>query len=187
MTFAPWSWATDATTHVERPCIVAPLTLREQAVGVLYLDRADEYGDFTQEDATVLQELANQVPIAIELASALRAREELESQLEGAEKMDAVGRLVGGVAHDFNNVLSSIQLAADNLAQTAGSAAQRSDLNDIVSSAGRGAELAQQLLAFARQHTFATRVITLDRLLENVSALLLRLIGEHIELRRLAE
>ena len=175
-------WATDATAHVERPCIVAPLVLREQAVGVLYLDRSEAAGDFSAEDATLLQELANQVPVAIELASALRAREELESHLEGTQKMDAVGRLVGGVAHDFNNVLTAIQLAADSLVQTASSAAQRSDLRDIVSSAGRGAELAQQLLAFARSGGAQLQPIDLGDLLRKLHPALLRLTALDVEL-----
>jgi signal transduction histidine kinase len=175
-------WATDATAHVERPCIVVPLVLREQAVGVLYLDRSEAAGDFGAQDAALLQELANQVPIAIELASALRAREELENHLEGTQKMDAVGRLVGGVAHDFNNVLTAIQLAADSLGQTASSAAQRSDLQDIVSSAGRGAELAHQLLAFARGGQAELQHFDLGDLLRKLHPALLRLTALDVEL-----
>jgi len=175
-------WATDARAHVERPCIVAPLVLREHAVGVLYLDRNVTAGDFTEEDATLMQDLANQVPVAIELASALRARDELESHLVGSQKMDAVGRLVGGVAHDFNNVLTAIQHAASNLVQTASSAAQRSDLNDIVSSADRGAELAQQLLAFARGAEAQLQPIDLGDFLRKLHPALLRLTALDVEL-----
>jgi signal transduction histidine kinase len=148
----------------------------------LYLDRAEATGDFGHEDVKLLHELANQVPIAIELASALRAREELEDQLDGTQKMEAVGRLIGGVAHDFHNVLTAIQMAADGLAQTAASSAQRSDLNDIVSSAGRGAELAQQLLALARGGKGQLQHVDLGDLIRRLQPALLRLTALDVEL-----
>ncbi len=115
------------------------------------------------------------------MASRLQDRQE---RLAHAQKMESVGQLAGGVAHDFNNLLTAIvanteaakeDLPADHAVQL--------ELDQVLHAARRSGQLTRQLLAFARQHTFATRVLTLDRLLENVSALLVRLIGEHIELR----
>jgi signal transduction histidine kinase len=174
--------SSDTAAQVERPCIVAPLVLREQPVGVLYLDRAQSASDFSHEDSALLQELAHQVPVAIELASALRAREQLENHLRSTHKMEAVGRLVGGVAHDFNNVLTVIQLAAESLRQTSASVSQRSDLDDITGSAERGARLTQQLMAFARGGPSQPQHVDLGELLHKLQPTLLRLIALDIQL-----
>jgi signal transduction histidine kinase/ABC-type cobalamin transport system ATPase subunit len=167
---------------LESPCIVAPLVLREQPVGVLYVDRAEAALDFSSEDAALLHVLANQVPLAMELASALRTREQLENNLRSAHKMEAVGRLVGGVAHDFNNVLTAIQLAAGSLAQTLASALQHSDLNDIVSSAERGAQLTRQLLAFARGGESRPKHVELGELVRKLQPALQREVSQDVEL-----
>jgi GAF domain-containing protein len=84
----------DANVHgrAESTCIVVALVLREQAVGVLYLDRFEAEGGFRAEDAALLQALANQVPVALELGQALRERERLHLNLRQAQKMEAVGR-----------------------------------------------------------------------------------------------
>lgn len=115
------------------------------------------------------------------MASRLQDRQD---RLAHAQKMESVGQLAGGVAHDFNNLLTAIvantEAAKESLPSDHG---VQLELDQVLHAARRSGQLTRQLLAFARQHTFATRVITLDRLLENVSALLLRLIGEHIELR----
>jgi signal transduction histidine kinase/ActR/RegA family two-component response regulator len=138
----------------ERTCIVVALVQREQAVGALYLDRAETLGAFRADDAVLLQALANQVLVALELASALRERERLEQNLRQAQKMEAIGRLSGGIAHDFNNILSAIQMAAYSLA----SVVQRDrhgheDVEDIREAARRGAELTRQLIAISRGTT----------------------------------
>ncbi|HKU39489.1 MAG TPA: GAF domain-containing protein, partial [Polyangiales bacterium] len=85
----------ETLTDGQRACVVVALVLREQAVGALYLDRPDAAGGFRLEDAALLQALANQVPIALELAGALRERERLQQNLRQAQKMEAIGRLAG--------------------------------------------------------------------------------------------
>lgn len=169
------------TTH-ECACLVAPLVRRDQPIGVLYVDRPEAAGDFTSDDAALLSQLASQVPIAIELASALRAREQLEHNLRRTHKLEAVGRLVGGVAHDFSNVLTAIQLAASSVAQTSSSQAQRSDITDILQSAERGAQLAHQLLAFARGGQSDAQLVELNELVRRLHPTLLRLTALDVEL-----
>jgi eukaryotic-like serine/threonine-protein kinase len=138
----------------ERSCIVVALVLREQAVGVLYLDRPDASGAFRADDALLLQALANQVLVALELASALRERERLEQNLRQAQKMEAIGRLSGGIAHDFNNILSAIQMAAYSLASVVPRERHgHEDVEDIREAARRGAELTRQLIAISRGTT----------------------------------
>jgi len=141
-------------TGVDRVCIAVALVLREQAVGVLYLDRPEIEGSFRSEDAALLQALANQVSLALELASSLREREQLQLTLQQAQTMEAVGRLAGGIAHDFNNILAAIQYAASSLVVLAAQGkVGNEDLKDIQTAARRGADLTRQLLGLSRGKT----------------------------------
>ena len=105
----------------------------------------------------------------------------LESQLRQAQKMEAVGRLAGGVAHDFNNSLGVILGYAEILLrQTAG--AQRDKLDQIVKATQRAAGLTRQLLAFSRKQVMEPKVVDLNALVSDLHGMLARLIGEDVEL-----
>ncbi len=111
------------------------------------------------------------------------AREQLEAQLRQAQKMEAVGRLAGGVAHDFNNMLGVILGHAEMAAETLDPANPlRGDVEQIVRAARRSAELTRQLLAFARKQTIAPKVLDLNDTVARVLKMLGRLLGEDIEL-----
>lgn len=107
----------------------------------------------------------------------------LEEQLRQAQKMESVGRLAGGVAHDFNNMLSVILghvgLILD--AVPAGTPLHE-DLREIHNAAERSANLTQQLLAFARKQTVSPKVLDLNYTVMNMLKILERLIGENIKL-----
>jgi signal transduction histidine kinase len=174
---------TQTLSDGQRACVVVALVLREQAVGVLYLDRPDAAGGFRPEDAALLQALANQVPIALELAGALRERERLQQNLRQAQKMEAIGRLAGGIAHDFNNILAAIQFAADSLASFMPRDQEgREELSDIQDSARRGAELTRQLLTFSRGKTIPPRRIVLGEIVRELIPMLRRLIRADVSL-----
>ena len=108
----------------------------------------------------------------------------LKRQVAQATKMQAVGQLAGGVAHDFNNVLTAIIGTCDlmMLRHTPGD----SDYDDIVqirTNSNRAAALTRQLLAFSRQQTLRPEVLQLPDVVSEVSLLLKRLLGEKIELK----
>jgi len=108
---------------------------------------------------------------------------EMEDQLRQALKMESVGRLAGGVAHDFNNMLSVILGHAElALARITPGQPLRSDLQEIRKAAVRSAELTTQLLAFARKQTIAPRILDLNEAVATLLPMLRRLIGEDIEL-----
>jgi len=110
--------------------------------------------------------------------------EKLQAQLLQAQKMEAVGRLAGGVAHDYNNMLSVIigyaELALDKV--DAGDPLHV-DLTEIIAAANRSADITRQLLAFARRQTMAPKVIDLNETVEGGLRMLRRLISEDIDLQ----
>jgi two-component system cell cycle sensor histidine kinase/response regulator CckA len=112
-------------------------------------------------------------------------RQALEEQLTQSRKMEALGRLAGGVAHDFNNILTVIsgygQLALEGIDNTP---VDRMSLylQEILSSARRAAGLTSQLLAFSRRQIVQPKVLDLADLLRNLGQLLRRMIGEHVDL-----
>src|SRR5438445_10627169 len=110
-------------------------------------------------------------------------RKQLEGQLRQAQKMEAIGRLAGGVAHDFNNVLTAIFGYVDILREEmpADSTAQR-DLAEVRKASERAASLTKQLLAFTRQPVLEPRVLDLNLVLADMDRMLRRVIGEDIEL-----
>jgi two-component system, cell cycle sensor histidine kinase and response regulator CckA len=110
-------------------------------------------------------------------------KESLRAQLMQAQKMESIGRLAGGVAHDFNNVLQIITGCAEMAqADAEGIPALRQSIEQIRSAAGRAADLTRQLLAFARRQAAAPRVIDLNDAVAGTLKLLSRLLGEDIEL-----
>ena len=119
-----------------------------------------------------------------------RAEEErvqLEAQLHHAQKMDSVGRLAGGVAHDFNNMLGVILGHTEfALEQVDPASSLKEDLEQVRKAAVRSAALTRQLLAFARKQATAPAVLGVNDRVEEILAMLRRLLGENIQLARLA-
>jgi PAS domain S-box-containing protein len=110
-------------------------------------------------------------------------KEKLQTQLTQAQKMESVGRLAGGVAHDFNNMLQAILgHAALALQGLPADSPLRESLSEIQKAAQRSADLTRQLLAFARKQTVAPKALDLNATVEGLLKLLRRLIGEDINL-----
>ena len=121
-----------------------------------------------------------------DITEAKQAEEEkkkLQDQLTQAQKMESVGRLAGGVAHDYNNMLSVIlgytELA---LGEVPPSGSLQYKLTQIQSAAKRSSDITRQLLAFARKQTIALKVVDINTIIESMFNMLRRLIGEDIEI-----
>ena len=114
----------------------------------------------------------------------ISARRALEAQLRQAQKLESIGHLAGGVAHDFNNILAAILLQLDLLqmnpvldAETQGS------LRELSGATKRAANLTRQLLMFSRRSVLEVKRIDLNEVVANLLKMLGRLIGEHIHMR----
>jgi two-component system cell cycle sensor histidine kinase/response regulator CckA len=121
--------------------------------------------------------------VRLVVAQDVSERKHLESQLRQATKMEAVGRLAGGVAHDFNNMLMVIKGHTElllNVLPPADNITRK--IEQIDRSAERAAALTRQLLAFSRMQVLQPQVINLNSIVEEMGKLLPRLIGEDIEL-----
>ena len=115
--------------------------------------------------------------------AAERRREAEEERLRQSQKMEAVGHLTGGVAHDFNNILMVILANVDALLDEDDVVADpRPHLQRISGAANRAAQLTRQLLAFARKQTLVPKRTDLNELVKNTRTMLRRTLGEHIEI-----
>jgi PAS domain S-box-containing protein len=120
-------------------------------------------------------------PCALANIHDLTTRKQLEAQLLHAQKMEAVGRLAGGVAHDYNNMLTVISgYSASLIANLEGDL--RKDAEEIHEAARRSAAITRQLLAFSRRQMLQTEVLDPNRLLASLESMLRPLIGESIDL-----
>ena len=116
-------------------------------------------------------------------------RDRLERQLHESQRLESLGQLAGGVAHDFNNLLGVIlnysAFVAEALAPAAGPSrwdAILDDVDQVQKAARRAADLTHQLLAFARREVIQPRVLNLNEVVASVQQLLVRTLGEHVEL-----
>jgi signal transduction histidine kinase/ActR/RegA family two-component response regulator len=152
-------------------------------IGVISVDNSKSGQKPSVETIRPLEIYASLITQIIILKREQANRERLEEQLRMAQKMESVGRLAGGVAHDFNNMLGVI-LGHAELAQTMITAHHPlfNDLQEIRNAARRSADLTKQLLAFARKQTVAPKVLDLNSTMEGMLTMLRRLIGEGIEL-----
>lgn len=119
----------------------------------------------------------------IEYSIDVTEKKKLENQFRHAQKMEAIGQLSGGVAHDFNNMLSIIlgygQLALRDIPADHPAVEK---IGNVLDAGNKAAVLTRQLLAFSRRQILETRVVNLNSLVENMTKLLRRIIGENIAL-----
>ncbi|WP_295133770.1 PAS domain-containing sensor histidine kinase [uncultured Reyranella sp.] len=121
-------------------------------------------------------------PIYVGIIRDLTERNQVEAQLRQSQKMEAVGQLTGGLAHDFNNILMLISINVEALLEQDVSVRTRDRLEQIEKSAARAAELTQQLLAYSRRQPLRPNLTNLNELVLATSKLLRRTLGEDIEI-----
>ncbi len=116
--------------------------------------------------------------------TAEKEKAELQAQLNQAQKMDSIGRLAGGVAHDLNNLLSPILGYTQMLIDDAnGATSQQTKMHSIYKAASGARDLVSQLLAFSRKQTLDFQIVDVDQILKDFEMLLRRTIREDIEIK----
>lgn len=123
------------------------------------------------------------VPIFLAIIQDITEMERREAQLRQSQKMEAIGQLTGGIAHDFNNLLTVIIGNHELLSDFVSEELPRALLDDATSAAEHAAQLTSRLLAFARQQPLAPQVIDINTLIDEMSDMLGRTLGENIRLQ----
>jgi len=150
-------------------------------------------GSLLTEEATISPvfdrrgKIVNFVAVKLDITKKIEAEREkalLERQYLQAQKMESIGRLAGGVAHDFNNMLAVILGYVDlELARAGVESRLLESLGEIRKAAGRSADLVRQLLTFARKQPVSPRVFDLNEAVEGMLKMIKRIVGENIEIR----
>jgi PAS domain S-box-containing protein len=130
---------------------------------------------------SVLRSASGEVVGTASIGEDVTEHQRTEEQLRQSQKMEAVGRLAGGVAHDFNNSLGVILGYTELLMREAGDG-QRSKLEQILKATQRASSLTRQLLAFSRKQIVDPKVLDLNTLVSDLEKMLGRLIGEDVDL-----
>ncbi|MEW6247374.1 MAG: PAS domain S-box protein [Nitrospirota bacterium] len=159
--------------------------LRGESLFQLELERRRKDGTLIQVNlsAAPLRDSRGKIYGIMAVLGNVTERKQLEEQLRQATKMEAIGRLAGGVAHDFNNMLTAIrgysELLVTDLPEND---RKRHQAEEILKAAERAASLTQQLLAFSRRQVIQPKTVDLNALLTDLMGMLRRVIGEDIRL-----
>ncbi len=130
-----------------------------------------------------LRDRQGQIVASLQLFADITERIRLEDQFRQAQKMEAIGRLAGGVAHDFNNILTVIGGFCDvALEGVEPDDPVVGDLVEIKKASDRAASLTRQLLAFSRRQILSPKVLELNTLIHDMEKMVGRILGEDVEL-----
>ncbi|WP_320040769.1 PAS domain S-box protein [uncultured Desulfobacter sp.] len=204
------SKATNAIVIDDRSSTCGSCPISEEFRGLISLCAKLTHGEYTfgyliaalndnievgEEELSLLSEMAGDIAYALNYMRLGTdhqrlelKREKLEHQLLQAQKMEAVGQLAGGVAHDYNNMLSIIIGYSESVLENLDPEDPLyADIDEIFKAGKRSADITRQLLAFARKQTTAPKVLDLNDNIEGMLKMLRRLIGEDIDLAWLPE
>jgi two-component system cell cycle sensor histidine kinase/response regulator CckA len=180
-----------ASVHPDDREAVKAATRAARADGVPYdiehrIVRPDGTVRWVHEQANILRDPQNRPRRLIGTVQDVTDRRQLEDQLRQSQKMDAIGRLAGGIAHDLNNALTAIAGYAElALGEVEAGHPARADVEEIRRAAERAGSVTRQLLAFSRKQLLEPRIFDLNNTVTGIARLLSRLLGTglHVQTR----
>ncbi len=176
------AWRAAALERSYRAMVALPVSVAGQPVGTFNLYASDaEF--FDEEELRLLDELAADLGFALEVSRREAERRQLEEQLRHAQKMETIGQLAGGVAHDFNNILAAILMQTELLRMRTDLPPRVPEgLQQIQAAVERATHLTRPLLTFSRKQVLQPRNLDLNRAITDLVKMLRRIIGEDIRL-----
>ena len=179
--FAPWR--EEALPRGFRSSIGLPLKADNKTFGALTV-YSSEPDAFNAMETKLLMELAEDLAFGIANLRNRQRGKQLEEQLRQSQKMEAIGKLAGGVAHDFNNILTIIQGNASLLLNSQLDHGEKSNCShQIIQATERAAGLTRQLLIFSRRQVMRPANVDLNEVVANMTKMLRRILGEDIVLQ----
>jgi two-component system, cell cycle sensor histidine kinase and response regulator CckA len=182
---SPSAWL-DAVHHDDRASVseaMASLQVRGELDETYRIQRPDGTIRRIHARALAVRDAEGEVLRIVGTAEDITQRWQLEEQLRQAQKMDAIGQLAGGVAHDFNNILTVIQGYGSLLMMAEQTPEAADAVGQIVQAAERAANLTRQLLAFSRRQVMQRRLLDLNESVSGLGTLLQRILGEDVRLQ----
>ena len=162
--------------------MIVPMTIMGRTIGILEIQSVDNYPYQTEHIAAV-QMAANLAANTIENVRLLNREREQETQLRQAQKMEAIGQLAGGVAHDFNNIITAIIGRCDSLQRELGESSPLSPhVLHILQKSTQAANLTEQLLAYSRKKVPQPVNLNINTVITEMDQFIARTIGEDISI-----
>ncbi|MDX1675868.1 MAG: response regulator, partial [Longimicrobiales bacterium] len=166
-----------------RSVAAVPVEVRGELWGMLVFDDCVAEREWSPIEIEALRAAAGALGAAVQRLETERELADREEELRQSQKLEAVGRLAGGVAHDFNNMLTAIQGFATLLQGRAEpDGAEAAYVDEILRAAERSAKLTRQLLAFSRKQVMRPEVLDLNATIAEMESMLRRLLGETVTL-----
>lgn len=161
--------------------LAVPLLLYERVAGAILVERGPTADGFAAEERGILTVLAHQVPAALEIARLLVEREEVQATLQHAQKMEAVGQMAGGLAHDFNNMLQAMRASIEAVRERQGAGDVGHDLEVLSSATQRATQITQQLLSFSRHQPVAISPIDVNEAITKLDVMIRHILGDKVQ------
>ncbi len=173
-------WREKALARGYLAMVSVPFRIDGHLAGTLSL-YAPQPAFFSHAECELLRQVGEALSFALDAMDGSKQRATLEVKLAQSQKLESIGRLAGGVAHDFNNMLTVILGGVEQaLAVVLPGSEARPELEEVLDAAHRSAELTRQLLSFARKQPSSPQVLDLNAAIEGTLKMLRRLIGEGI-------
>ena len=188
-----WDERFDATidspaSHVDKVSYFIPVKQGERVLAILATASTYAEKEAVLKRIDTMAPLLDLVAIALEHARIYQELTTSQEVLRQAQKMEVIGQLAGGVAHDFNNMLTAILISTETLLQrTEIDEVNRAEIDIIHEASLQAAAITHQLLAFSRRQVLRPEQLNLNALVNNTTAMAKRLIGEHVQLRTILD